>query len=305
MKITVGITSYNQRTLLIEAVDSVLAQSLLPFEIIIVDDASTDDSPELIMGYAGRYPGIVRPILLAQNNGPNAARNHVLDAATGNFLTFLDGDDRWLPTKLEREVARLSAADQPDAVFSNFYFTDKNGVRLFAWVTNRRPPEGNILKQVLTLDLPRTTLFRSELAPVSSWREAGHFDTTFAIYGDWDVKVRLSAVVPQFAYVDEPLCEYRRHGSGLSNNRVEMHLEAVDHIEQKYASLISQLSVAHNADLSQDLDRFRAKLLRRAAMDVLSARPAGFRRSALRLYKQSLAFDRVLDPRLFWYLIKQ
>jgi glycosyltransferase involved in cell wall biosynthesis len=304
MKITVGITSYNQRNLLIEAVDSVLSQSVRPFEIIIVDDASTDDSPELIRGYASRYPGIVRPLLLAQNTGPNAARNYVLDAATGYFLTFLDGDDRWLPTKLEREMARLSAADWPDVVFSNFYFTDKNGARLFPWVTNRRPPEGKILKQVLTLDLPRTTLFRSELAPVSYWREAGYFDPTFAIYGDWDMRVRLATVVPRFAYIDEPLCEYRRHGSGLSNNRVEMHLEAVDHIEQKYASLIAQLSFAHDADLSQGLNRFRAKLLRRAAMDVILARPAGFRRSAIRLYKQSLRFDRVLDPRLFWYLIK-
>ena len=304
MRITVGITSYNQRNLLIEAVDSVLSQSAIPFEIIIVDDASTDDSPELIMGYASRYPGIVRPILLAQNTGPNAARNHVLDAATGNFLTFLDGDDRWLPTKLERQMARLSAVDRPDAVFSNFYFTDKNGARLFPWVTNRRPPEGKILRQILTLDLPRTTLFRSELAPVSYWREAGYFDSTFAIYGDWDMRVRLAIAVPRFAYIDEPLCEYRRHGSGLSNNRVEMHLEAVDHIEQKYASLIAQLSIAHDADFSQGLNRFRAKLLRRAAMNVLLARPAGFRRSAIHLYKQSLKFDRVLDPRLFWYLIK-
>lgn len=304
MSISVGITSYNQRDLLVEAIESVLAQSTMPAEVVIVDDASQDDSPQLISDYARRYPDLIRPVLLDQNGGPNTARNYIIDMAAGDFLTFLDGDDRWLPNKLERETVRLESPDRPDAVFSNFYFIRKDGERAFRWVTDRPPPQGHILPQVLTLDLPRTTLFRSELAPTRLWRQAGYFDPSFAIYGDWDMRVRLAAAVPRFAYIDEPLCEYRRHGAGLSNKPVDMHLAAVDHIETKYAALIADLTVKNGASFRKGLDRFRAKLLRRAALDALLLRQHGSRRDALSLYIRSLSYDRVLDPRLFWYLFK-
>ena len=93
-----------------------LAQSAPPDEVIIVDDASTDDSPQVIAGYAARYPERVRPILLTENCGPNAARNHVLAAATSDLLAFLDGDDRWRPEKLARALARLEASPMPTHV---------------------------------------------------------------------------------------------------------------------------------------------------------------------------------------------
>ena len=304
MDLTVGITSYNQRDLLVEAIDSVLAQTLRPREIIVVDDASDDDSQHVIRSYAAQYPELVRPILLTQNSGPNAARNYVIDMAQGQWLSFLDGDDRWLPTKLEREAARLHAPDQPDAVFSNFYFTNKDGDRMFLWVTEQIPPEGYLLPQVLTLALPRATLFRSEVAPTNLWRKAGYFDTSFAMYGDWDMKIRLAIEVSRFGYVNEPLCEYRRHGTGISNKPIGMHLAAVDHIEQKYATLIEQLPATHGQACSYSLDRFRAKLWRRAALDTLIQRPANFRKTALGMYKRSWHYDRVLDPRLIWHLFK-
>jgi len=306
MNITVGITSYNQSALLREAIESVLQQTRRPSEIIIVDDASTDDSPLLIESYVNLHPDLIHPIFLNRNGGVNNARNHVIDAAGEDFLTFLDGDDRWLATKLEQETKRLTMPDRPDAVFSNFYFTDTVGNRQFTWVSDStsRPPEGHILSQVLTLDLPRNTLFRSEIAPTHLWREAGYFDASFAIYGDWDMRIRLAAIVPRFGYLDEPLCEYRRHGQGLSNKPITMHLAAVDHIEQKYVDLISQLSEATGISPLKDLDKFRAKLLRRAALDSLLQPPTPARKQALRYYRQSLQLDRVLDFRLFWYLLK-
>ncbi len=303
MNVTVGITSYNQRDYLIQAVESVLGQSARPSEIIIVDDASTDDSPQVIAGYAARHPGLIRPILLTANGGPNAARNHVLDAATGDLLAFLDGDDRWLPGKLARALERLSANDRPDAVFDNFYFTDGDGRRLFLWADGQRPPEGGLQRQVLTLDLPRTTLFRSELVPTALWRAAGYYDPSFAIYGDWDMRIRQAGAVGRYAYVDEPLSEYRRHGAGLSSRGVEAHLAAVDHVEAKYAELIERLE-RERAGVGDWLRRWRAKLLRRAALDVALRRPAGFRGAALGYYRRSLDYQRTLDARVLWRMVK-
>jgi len=303
MNVTVGITSYNQRGYLVEAIDSVLAQSAPPGEVIIVDDASTDDSPQVIAGYAARYPDLVRPLLLPQNGGPNAARNHVLAAATGDLLAFLDGDDRWLPEKLARGLARLGAVDRPDAVFDNFSFTDGDGRPLFLWADGQRPPEGRLQRQVLTLDMPRTTLFRSELVPTALWRAAGGYDASFAIYGDWDARIRQAGVVNRYAYVDEPLSEYRRHGAGLSSRGVEAHLAAVDHVEHKYADLIARLE-REEGGVQAGLRRWRAKLLRRAALDVALRRPPGFRATALAYYRRSLAYQRTLDARTLWHMVK-
>ena len=303
MNVTVGITSYNQRDYLIEAIDSVLAQSAPPDEVIIVDDASTDDSPQVIAGYAARYPERVRPILLTENSGPNAARNHVLAAATSDLLAFLDGDDRWRPEKLARALARLGAADQPDAVFDNFTFTDGDGHPLFLWADGQRPPEGRLQRQVLTLDLPRTTLFRSELVPTALWRAAGGYDPSFAIYGDWDARIRQAGVVGRYAYVDAPLSEYRRHGAGLSSRGVEAHLAAVDHVEHKYADLIDRLERAEGG-VRDGLQRWRAKLLRRAALDVALGRPPGFRAAALAYYRRSLRYHPTLDARTLWHMVK-
>ncbi len=303
MNITVGITSYNQRDYLIAAIDSVLAQTLPPAEILIVDDASADDSPQVISAYAARYPNIVRPLLLSRNGGVNAARNHVLAAATGDYLAFLDGDDRWLPGKLARAAERLLAADRPDAVFDNFVFTDAQGRPQFVWATRARPPEGRLLRRVLTLDLPRTTLFRSELVPTALWRAAGGYDPSFLIYGDWDMRIRQAQVVGRYGYVDEVLSEYRRHGAGLSARSIDSHLAAVDKVEAKYADLIAALE-ATEGGVGAALTRWRAKLLRRAAYHTAARRAPGFRREALAYYRRSLAYDRVLDARTLWQMVK-
>lgn len=303
MNVTVGITSYNQRDYLRQAIDSVLAQTLPAAEILIVDDASTDDSPQLITAYAAQYPERVRPLLLAQNGGVNAARNHVLAAATGDYLAFLDGDDRWRPAKLARAAERLLAADRPDAVFDNFVFTAAAGETLFVWATQQRPPEGHLLRQVLTLDLPRTTLFRSEVVPTALWRAAGPYDPSFLIYGDWDVRIRQAAVVPRYGYVDEVLSEYRRHGAGLSAHSVEKHLAAVDKVEAKYAGLIARLQ-AGGDDIHGGLARWRAKLLRRAAYNVAAGRAPGRRAAALGYYRRSLAYARVLDAPVLWQIVR-
>ncbi|HOU42237.1 MAG TPA: glycosyltransferase [Promineifilum sp.] len=303
MNVTVGITSYNQRDYLIAAIDSVLAQTYLPAEILIVDDASTDDSPQVISAYAGRHPDIVRPLLLTRNGGVNAARNHILNAATGDYLAFLDGDDRWLPGKLARAAARLDAADRPDAVFDNFVFTDAQGQPQFVWAARARPPEGPLLRQVITLDLPRTTLFRSELVPTALWRSAGYYDPSFRIYGDWDMRIRQAQVVGRYGYVDAVLSEYRRHGAGLSAQSVDSHLAAVDRVEAKYASLIAHME-ADAGGIHAGLRRWRAKLLQRAAYNTAAGRARGCRRQALAYYRRSLAYAPALDARALWQIVK-
>lgn len=98
---------YNGELYLREAIDSILAQTYRPLEIIVVDDGSTDATPDVVAGYGDRLRYIRQP-----NAGPGAARNHGLNLAQGEFIAFLDADDLWHPDKLARQMTRF--LNRPD-----------------------------------------------------------------------------------------------------------------------------------------------------------------------------------------------
>jgi glycosyltransferase involved in cell wall biosynthesis len=97
--VTVVIPTFNRARSLGRAIDSVLAQTYTNFELIVVDDGSTDNTPELLARFANRIQVIRQP-----NSGPSVARNTGIRAARGKFIAFLDSDDEWLPEKLEQQV---------------------------------------------------------------------------------------------------------------------------------------------------------------------------------------------------------
>ena len=102
--ISVVIPTFNSSSTIQRALDSVAAQTLLPAEIIVVDNASTDDTVEIIRQFAKQHLDIRCSIeVLTQNLGPGAARNHGWDRASGDLIAFLDSDDSWHPEKLARQ----------------------------------------------------------------------------------------------------------------------------------------------------------------------------------------------------------
>ncbi len=113
--ISVIIPYFNRRHTIRTAINSVLQQTFQDFEVIVVDDASTDDVNGALAPYAD--DARIRLIRKAANQGPGAARNTGIAAAQGRFVAFLDSDDRWLPKKLERQVEAVLAEPDPDATF--------------------------------------------------------------------------------------------------------------------------------------------------------------------------------------------
>src|SRR4051794_13197703 len=105
--VSVVVPTYNQPRLLSETLDGVLAQTFADFEVVVVDDGSTDDTPAVLARYAGR-DGRVR-VVRQPNAGIGAARNRGLDEARGRYVAPLDHDDLWMPGKLAAQVAFMQA----------------------------------------------------------------------------------------------------------------------------------------------------------------------------------------------------
>lgn len=124
MKVTVIITTYNYGRFVQEAIESVLSQTVANLQILVVDDGSTDDTPDVLARIRDPRLEIVR----TQNQGVSAARNEGLSRAKGDFIAFLDADDRWMPTILERQLQVMSTEADMVAVFTNFVRFDERGV---------------------------------------------------------------------------------------------------------------------------------------------------------------------------------
>ena len=147
MKISVIVTSYNQKDYLVQTLDSVLAQTVKPFEIIVCDDFSTDGSQDLIRQYSGCYPEVLKPVFQQQNLGVTRNRNTGIKAAKGDFITTLDGDDLYLPQKLEKEMqkARQSGAS---LIYSNVIYIDETGRETGIRYRKNRQLEGCLFEKI-------------------------------------------------------------------------------------------------------------------------------------------------------------
>src|ERR1700733_5357754 len=119
-RFSVLIPTYNREEYLRQAIDSVLAQSFTDYEIFVIDDGSTDHTPELLRSYGNRIR-----VLRQQNQGPEAARNRPAAQASGEYLAFLDSDDLLLPCALEVYDRIIRTLDAPPLVIgSMIYFAD-------------------------------------------------------------------------------------------------------------------------------------------------------------------------------------
>jgi glycosyltransferase involved in cell wall biosynthesis len=204
--VTTIIPVFNRPALLAEAVESVLAQTHRPIEIIIVDDGSTDDTPSVADRLAGEHEGIVRAIHTA-NGGPGCAREAGRLAARGDYIQHLDSDDVLLPLKFAMQVAALEASPDSGAVYGWTRFRHHDGrVEPLPWKRSGERIE-TMFPSMLTLrwwDTP-TPLYRAPLlAAAGPW-------TDLRIEEDWEYDCRLAAGGVRLAYCADWVCEIREH----------------------------------------------------------------------------------------------
>jgi len=291
MKISVFITSYNQKAYLIEAIESVLSQTLRPFEIIIVDDCSTDGSQEVIGRYAQAYPELIRPFYHEQNLGIPKNRRFALEQVGGDLVTYLDGDDRFLPRKLEMELETFMSHPEAQIVYSNVYYIDADGQRTGVWAdSNIPPPSGDVFRETFSREFPRGSLFRNELVEYGCLRMVGFYDANLPIYEDWDLKIRLTKHF-KVAYCPEPLVEYRLHPRGISRSVASLRLSEMRKIYEKNRPLLNDLPKDDRVMIEKRLFTKFTQLALQAAKEELEKDEY---ESAHRMYEWSRALPNPL-----------
>ncbi len=238
MKISVYITSYNQKKFLTEAIESVLNQSLLPSQIIIVDDCSTDGSQKLISDYTYKYPNLITPIYHSKNTGISQVRIDALNAVTEDYVTYVDGDDRFMPKKLEKEAKALELNPDVAIAYSNNYYMTEHGKHFAMWIEDVKPPDGDVFLQTFSREFPKKSLFRMELVKFGLWKSIGFHDQSLKLYEDYDMRIRLTKELKTI-YVNEPLSEIRHHNKGLSKQKLSKHFTAISKIYKKNIHLVS------------------------------------------------------------------
>jgi glycosyltransferase involved in cell wall biosynthesis len=192
--VSVIIPTHNRAAFLARAVDSVLAQTYGNFELIVVDDGSTDETPRLLAGYGGKLT-----LLRQENRGPAAARNLGIRQARYPLLAFLDSDDRFLPEKLALQVAAMEAA--PGAGISHTQEVWYRNGRHLNQKKIHAKGEGDIFARSLRLCVVgmSTVMARREL-----FAQVGMFDEGLPCCEDYDLWLRAS-LRTSFLLVDRPL----------------------------------------------------------------------------------------------------
>jgi glycosyltransferase involved in cell wall biosynthesis len=204
--VTVVIPSFNCARFIREAVDSALAQTVPPMEVIVIDDGSTDNTPEVMAVYA---PDPRVRYIRQKNAGQSTARNNGIRAAQGEFIALLDADDRWKPDKLEKQLDKFSD-DSIGVVFSGSQVFDEHGIR-----SENRANESSCADMLQSL-ITTTVFFPSSVVlRKRCFDTCGLFDESLKKVEDREMWIRLAKRY-RFSCIPDCLVDYRLHGGALN-----------------------------------------------------------------------------------------
>tara|TARA_X000001036_G_scaffold370100_1_gene356453 strand:+ start:90 stop:926 length:837 start_codon:yes stop_codon:yes gene_type:complete len=208
MKVSVIIPTFNRFNLISRAIDSVLSQTIKPFEIIVVDDGSSDNTSTFIKN---NYKSVK---LIKQNNlGVSKARNVGIKNSSGNWIALLDSDDEWKKNKLEVQIKSLSEYDYYSVCHTNEIWI-RNGIRVNQKKRHQKYG-GDIFDKCLDICRisPSSIMFKKNIID-----EVGWFDEGLPICEDYDLWLRITANF-KILFINKPLViKYGGHSDQLSKS---------------------------------------------------------------------------------------
>lgn len=251
--VSVVIPSFNRAALIGETIDSILAQTRPPFEVIVVDDGSTDETESVVARYrsAVRYHRI-------DNVGPSAARNVGVSLARGSWIAFCDSDDLWRPTKLERQIALHELAPDVEYSFTDFCFVASgewsSGSRfeqapIGFWEPERRILadkiwiyDGSLYGRILRfhpIGVPAVMMSRRR------FDRLGGYNEKFSRGLSEDMEFTLRCVgVPPIGVLADPLVGVRKHPGNRSGDNVSSWIAQIGILEHALAEHAAATPVA-------------------------------------------------------------
>jgi glycosyltransferase involved in cell wall biosynthesis len=225
--VSIIIPTYNRRQLIARSIKSVLNQTYRDFELIIVDDGSTDDTSEVVAGFNDER---IRYIRCEENRGEAAARNMGIKVARCVYIAYQDSDDEWLPEKLARQMELLEdAPPQLGVIYTGFWKTE-NHRRIyipFSWVNQKN---GDIHQELLKGNFIGSPVV---LIKKECFDRVGLFDERLRNLVDWEMWLRISKCY-HFKYINEPLVIAHYHSDNVSSNH-RAFIEALESVLEKYS----------------------------------------------------------------------
>jgi glycosyltransferase involved in cell wall biosynthesis len=238
--VSVVIPCYEQAHFLGEAIESVLSQTCPRHEIIVVDDGSTDNTSEV----ASSYPGI--RLVRQENQGLSKARNAGIRSSKGEYLVFLDADDRLIPEALEVGLECLQA--HPECAFTSGHckVIDAGGSPLSS------PPQDHVEKDHYVALLRDNYIWMPAMVMYRRWvfESVGGFDARVNAAADYDLYLRVARRFPVHSH-DREVAEYRKHGTNMTGNHALMLSTAVSVLrsQRKQVKGIKQYEEAYRSGL--------------------------------------------------------
>ncbi|MBW4432403.1 MAG: glycosyltransferase [Pelatocladus maniniholoensis HA4357-MV3] len=236
-KVSVVIPAYNAMTYLPETLESVLQQTFTDFEILIINDGSSDN----IVEWANQIADPRVRLISQPNQGVSVARNTGITHAQGEYIAFLDADDLWQPTKLEKQVHYLEDNPEVGLVYTWTAFVDQWGKS--TGIVLAFHAEGNVWEQIVVRDMISNG--STPMVRRSCFETVGVFDPNFRYAPDRDMWTRIAARYP-FGVVKEPLILYRQLPNSFSRNHEKMIQELRQVIEKTFQSAPLELLYLRN-----------------------------------------------------------
>jgi glycosyltransferase involved in cell wall biosynthesis len=233
--VSVIIPAFNREETISYCLDSVLAQTYDKFEVIVIDDVSTDNTVSVVRD---RSDPRVRCVVLDRHSGAQAARNRGILEAKCDWIAFHDSDDEWLPDKLERQISVLAerAYDPWTFVYGNAFRLNKTtGLRSLYILP---VVEGS--KQYATLLRAPAPLFPTMLASKRAIEKIGYLDEAVPSFQEWDTSIRLAKYCT-ILHLREPLMVYHVGNRGAISGSGTRHVEGWHYIISKYENDIKEL----------------------------------------------------------------
>lgn len=224
--VSVVTPTYNRADVLPRAIDSILNQTFADFELIVVDDGSTDNTEKVVKSYADNR---IQYIQFENNRGANAARTQGIKSASGKYIGFLDSDDEWLPRKIEKQVKTIQSSGS-DIAYTGIKQVDSDGNLI---TTTSSTISGDVTDDLLRGNFIGT--YSAVMVSQDVVREAGYPDPDLSCWQDWEWYLRLSDH-GQFVSINQPLVVRHNGGNQISNNfqyRIESFDCMIDALHQR------------------------------------------------------------------------